>query len=216
VDDEARHDAERQELLAAAYGRGTTEDGAEARAARARLAALDGGSAAPAPVHMVGPPSRRRLAVLLAATAIVAFGLGAVVVAAVSPRPAVGGTETTAATATTAAPPSVLSRALRRPQLPVDVVPRSLGDDVEQTSSRLLYDDDPTLVSAGHRWRVWVGTGENAAQLCLVATFDNATHQTSCFPRADAFDGRFILRARTTSGDLEVLVVDGAVAVQIT
>lgn len=112
-------------------------------------------------------------------------------------------------------PPSVLSQALDRVQVPTDALPEALRGAVDPPSSRLLYDDDPSKGTTGHRWRLWVGAGAGLSQLCFVSTYDDVTDVVSCVPRDRALVDRIIVSQTTPDGTFEALDVRGAIAVQV-
>lgn len=168
---------------------------------------------------------RRHPAVALVAALVVAVVLGAALGRATTPRTAASPKSSSASSAASTPDPgataftqfggSVLARAVNRVQVPTDALPDALREAVSPPSSRLLYDDEPSSPASGHRWRLWVGTGENPRQLCYVMSFDGERDAVSCLPRDQAFVGRYVVSETTPDGTFTALVVDGAIAVQI-
>lgn len=111
--------------------------------------------------------------------------------------------------------PSVLSRALDRAEVPTDALPVAIRGEVDLGSSRVIYDEDPSLSATADRWRLWVGYGVDSAQVCFVATYDNVGDAVSCVPKQRALVDRVVLVSTLPGRRFEMLANGGAIAVQV-
>lgn len=110
---------------------------------------------------------------------------------------------------------SVLSAALNRAEVPTDALPEAIRGEVDLGSSRVVYDEDPSLAATADRWRLWVGYGVDTNQVCFVATYDNVGDAVTCVPKERALLDRVVLVSTLPGRRFEMLTNGGAIAVQI-
>lgn len=174
------------------------------------------------PPGRIAPARKRRRALLATGAALVVLvGLGVAIDGATSATRRAAVPEPTTSDPSLSSPspssplPSVLSRALDRGEVPTDALPAAIRGEVDLGSSRVIYDEDPSLAATASRWRLWVGYGEDSDQVCFVATYDNVGDSVTCVPKQRALLDRVVLVSTLPGRRFEMLANGGAIAVQI-
>jgi len=80
-------------------------------------------------------------------------------------------------------------------------------------SYRLLFDARPNAASSTSRWRVWIGVGVDARELCVYAAFDSTRATTTCLTSTALYEGDATIRSPLGAAPLEVQIRHGAVMV---
>ncbi|RKR75335.1 hypothetical protein [Frondihabitans australicus] len=170
--------------------------------------------AAPSATAPSVPIRRRRIRLALVALALVAalalaFTAGGQFERQTSARSG-------AATLTARERASDIGTALDRPRRAADLpVGYQAGPDLPYPgdSYRLLYDESPHAAADAPRWRVWVGEGVDASQLCVVAAYTEVQELVDCYPAAQLYTGTFTVASPVGSAPLAINVVSGDVIV---
>jgi hypothetical protein len=155
------------------------------------------------------PRRRRRSVLLVAAVAVLAFGLGVGATNAATHLPTrIAGSGPTSSTAEL----TDLARVLGRAQATDDRLPATLRDGVVASTSRLVFAN--SAASPSTPWSAWVAT-TRAGDLCVIASPNGSDATRSCLTHATAFDGTATLVARSGSDRLTVIITDGIVDVEL-